>query len=890
MQNKKLYLIDGNSLIYRAYYAIRGLSSSKGFPTNAIYGFVTMLKKLIADENPEYIGVAFDVKGPTVRHKTFKEYKAQRPPMPDDLTTQLPYIKEILRALNITVLEMKEYEADDVLGSLAKKASEKNFVSVLVSGDKDFFQLVNDKIIIYNPAKEKYFGKEEVENFFGVNPKQVIDVLALQGDPTDNIPGIPGIGEKTAKQLINKFGSLDSLIKNLDKIDKTKLKESIEKNLTILKMSQELVTIKTDLEIEFNPDQFKVKEPNYNRVIQLFQELEFTSLLEEYLKEKKLPAKDYRIIFKEEELEELIKMIEEKKFVSLDSETTHPSPAKADLVGLSFSLEPNKGYYLPLGHRYVGAPSQTEKKKALTLLEKVISNPEIKKIGQNIKYDYIVLKNNGIELKGIDLDTMLLSYLLDPNRRNHNLNYLSLSYLQYRKIPYKEIAGTGQKEVTLDQVDVEKVAFYSCEDADITLQLSSILFSQVKEKGLEKLYREIELPLINVLADMEMTGVKIDKDILDRLSKELEQELNYLTKRIYEYAGCEFNINSPQQLGEVLFEKLNLPRSKKTRKAKSHSTDVEVLTELAPIHPVPKLLLDYRQLAKLKSSYLDSLSSLINPKTGRIHTSYNQTVAATGRLSSSEPNLQNIPIRTEPGKKIRQAFIPENGYLFLSADYSQIELRILAYLSEDPALIDTFINDEDVHQRTALEVFGKESSLLPEEQRRRAKIINFSIIYGTSAFSLGKELGTSPQQAQEFIDKYFERYPKVYQFLNEVVSEATKTGYVKTLFGRIRQIPELKSPNKNIQQAGRRIALNTPIQGSAADLMKKAMIDLWRELKNRKLKSRMILQVHDELVLEAKPDEKEELEFLIKEKMEKVYPLKVPLKVKLSWGINWAET
>ncbi len=889
MPSKKLFLVDGSSLIYRAFFALPRLTTKKGFPTNAIYGFVNMLRKLIKNENPEYLVVAFDVKGPTIRHKLFKEYKAQRPPMPDELQMQIPYIKEILKALNIPIFEEQNYEADDVLGSLAKKASQKNFISILVTGDKDFFQLVNDKVIVFNPVKEKYFDRREIEAYFGIKPEQITDILALQGDQSDNIPGIPGIGEKTARALIKEFGSIDNLIKNIDKIEKDKIKEKIKENLELLKISKNLAIIRTDLEIEFNPERFRLKKPDYSKLIDLFQKLEFTSLLEEYLKEIEKPKKDYKIILKEHELKTLIEEIEKKGFVSIDTETDNPSPVKAELIGISFSLEPDRGYYLPIGHNYPDAPVQIEKQKALDLLKNIISSPHIKKIGQNLKYDYIVFKNNGIEMEGIDLDTMLLSYLLDPNRRNHNLDDLALNYLQYRKIPYKEIAGKGQKQLTLDKIEIDKVAFYSCEDADIALQLSSILFPQVKEKGMEKLYREIELPLINVLADMEMTGVRIDTRVLLNLSYELEQELDYLKRKIFELSSHEFNINSPQQVSKVLFEELKLPKIKKMKKTKAQSTDIEVLTELASVHPVPKMLLEYRQLAKLKSSYVDSILSQINPKTGRIHTSYNQTVAATGRLSSSEPNLQNIPVRTEWGKKLRKAFIPEEGYLFLSADYSQIELRLLAHFSEDPALIKTFLDDEDVHQRTAKEVFGEESSLFPEEQRRRAKIINFSIIYGTSAFSLSKELNTTPQEAQKYIEKYFEKYPKVKEYLDKTVKDAIEKGYVKTLLGRIRPIPELKSKNKNIQESGRRMALNTPLQGTAADLMKKAMIDVWKEIKKRKLKTKMILQVHDELVFEAKPEEKEELEALVKEKMENVYPLKVPLKVKLSWGINWAE-
>jgi len=889
MKEKKLYLIDGNSLVYRSYYAIRFLSTSKGFPTNAIYGFISMLRKLMDQEKPVFLGIVFDVKGPTIRHKVFKDYKAHRKPMPEDLVVQMPVIKKVIKALNIPYFEYENYEADDVLGSLAHQASQKNIPSVIVTTDKDLFQLVDKQTTVYNPAKEIHLDEKKVKEQFGASPSQVTDVLALWGDPSDNIPGVPGIGEKTSKSLISRYGSLENLLKNLDRIEKAPLREKIKQNLEQLKLSHQLVTIEKGLDLKFNLEEFSVSEPNRKELISLFQELEFSSLVSDYMKEDKSPQKQYDIILEEEALMKLIAQMKKEKSVSLDTETDSPFPTQANLVGMSFSTKAHQAFYLPLLHDYPAAPSQIPKEKAFRLLQDVLTNSGIKKIGQNIKYDYIVLKREGIPLQGIDLDSMVLSYLIEPNWGKHNLNKLAMAYLQVKAIHYEEVVGKGKNEVTVNSVPVERVAPYACQDADLALQLSSLLWSRVKENKLDSLYREFELPLIEVLADMEMWGVKIDTRVLKKLSEEIEQDLGRLQKKIYELSGEEFNINSPQQLGAVLFDKLNLPASRRTKKTKSYSTSMEILQELSRIHPIAQHLLEYRQLSKLKSTYADVLPLLLNPETGRIHTSYNQTVAATGRLSSSDPNLQNIPVRGEWGKRFREAFIPDKGHLFLSADYSQIELRVLAHLSEDPALIETFLHDRDVHAETADRVFGNASSLFQEEQRRRAKIINFSMIYGASAFSLAKELETSNAEAQMFIDRYYEKYPKVHEFLEKIVASAQKKGFSETLFGRKRQVPELKQKEKYAQQAGRRIALNTPIQGTAADLMKKAMIDIWRELKKRKLKSKMILQVHDELVFEIPDEEKDEIEPLVKKKMEDVFSLKVPLKVHLEWGVNWAE-
>lgn len=889
MTEKKLFLIDGNSLLYRSFYAIRHLSTSKGFPTNAIYGFLAMLRKITEKEKPGYLGIAFDTKGPTIRHKAFKDYKAHRKPMPEDLVVQIPVVKKIIRALKIPFFEYQNYEADDVLGSLAQQASDKNIPSVIVTHDKDLLQVVDKNTTVFNPVKEIYLDEKKVKETFGVTPRQVQDVLALWGDPTDNIPGVPGIGEKTSKTLIDQFGSLENLLKNLSRIENPRLREKIEQNLDKLRLSQQLVRIVKDIDLKFHLDDFSIEKPNLEELIPLLQELEFSSLISVYMDKTQEVQKKYTIIFEEKQLHNLISEIKKAKFVSLDTETDSPFPTRARLVGLSFSTKSHQACYLPLRHDYEKAPRQIPKEKAFSLLQGVLSDPKIKKIGQNIKYDCIVLEREGISVKGIDLDTMVLSYLLEPNWGKHNLNKLALNYLQVKTTLYNEIVGKGKKELTINAVDVEKVGPYACQDADLALQLSSLLWPKVKESTLAKLYREIELPLISVLADMEMWGVGIDPDVLKDLSSELQDNLGRLQKKIFDLSGEEFNLNSPQQLGYILFEKMNLPASRRTKITKGYSTSFSVLQELGRTYPIAQYALEYRQLAKLKSGYADSLPLLIDPETGRIHTSYNQTVTATGRLSSSDPNLQNIPVRGELGQRFRQAFIPGKNNFFLSADYSQIELRVLAHLSEDPSLMEIFLEDRDIHQETASRVFGDFSSLTEEEQRRRAKIINFSIIYGASAFSLAKELETSHAEAKEFINLYYEKYPKVEEFLENRVKEAQEKGYAQTLFGRKRQVPELQHKDKLTQQAGRRIALNTPIQGTAAGLMKKAMIDIWREIKRRRLRSKMIIQVHDELVFEVPKQERDELEALVQERMERVLKLKVPLKVHLGWGINWAE-
>jgi DNA polymerase-1 len=889
-KKKKLVLIDGSSLLYRSYYAIRFLTNSEGFPTNAIYGFIMTLKKLIDQEDPDYIGIAFDAKGPTERHKIFGDYKAQRKPMPEDLVVQVPLLKKVIKAMNIPTFEQSGQEADDLLGTLAHKASKKGIQTLIVTTDKDLLQMVDKNIWVYNPTKDIILDESGVKETFGVSPSQVVDVLSLWGDSSDNIPGVPGIGEKTAKSLILSFDSIDNLLEKIPDIKKESVRKKIENNLDAIQLSRQLVTLFKDLDFEFDPHTMELSSPDTDALLSLYQELGFSSLMSEHIKKSNSNKKTYVTILDEKTLKDVIAQIKKAGAVAVDTETDSPFPTQARLVGISLSVKPHQAFYLPLWHDYPNAPSQIPKKKAFQLLEDIFTDPNIKKTGHNIKYDFIVLQREGITLQGIDRDTMVLSYLLEPNWGKHNLNKVATTYLQVKTTDYHDIVGKGKNEVTMNSVDIEKVTPYACQDADVALQLGALLWPKIEDRGVRSLYESLERPLIQVLADMEMRGVRVDPDVLETLSEDLQKDLHTLQKKIYAISGEEFNINSPKQLGGILFEKMGIPSPRKTRKTKSHSTDMGVLQELAKDHPIAEQLLEYRQFSKLKSTYSDALPLLINPQTGRIHTSYNQTVAATGRLSSSDPNLQNIPTRGELGKRCRQAFVPDPGNLFLSADYSQIELRVLAQLSEDEALIETFLEDRDIHQDTAIQVFGETSTLFPEEQRRRAKIINFSIIYGTSAFSLAKELGTSTSEAQEFIDLYFEKYPKVREFLEKSVTDAQTTGISQTLFGRIRPVPELQNDNRMIQQAGRRIALNTPIQGTAADLMKKAMIDIWEEMKNQALGSRMILQVHDELVFEVPKKECRRLEPLVREKMEKVFPLKVPLKVHVGWGINWAET
>ena len=889
MKNKKtIYMVDGSAYIYRAYHAVRGLSNSKGLPTNAVFGFTRMLLKLIEDRSPEYIGIFFDSKGPTFRHKIYKEYKANRPPMPEDLAVQIPYIKKVSKGFNLPVIEMPGFEADDLIGTCAHMAEEAGFFVIMVTGDKDFMQLVTEKSTIWDPMKDKTIDKKSIREVNGVESFMMIDVMGLSGDTADNIPGVPGIGPKTALSLIKTYGSMKDLYEKVDEITKKKQHENLVKYREQAFLSRELVTINTSVPLKFSPKEFEFKDPDNAKLSKLFKDLEFTQLQKTFPEKTDLSKKDYRSVHSIQELSDLVSQLKAAQIFAIDTETTSKNPMKANLVGLSFSMKADEAFYIPCAHDYPDVPEQLALKDVIDLLKPVLENPGIKKIGQNIKYDQIVLYRHGINLKGVVFDTMLASYLINPSKRAHNLDQIALDFLDHKTITYKEVVGTGKKASGFAQVAIEKAVPYACEDADITLMAYHVLGSEVNKLGLTELLEKVEMPLVPVLMRMEMNGICVNKDKLRSLSQTFEMKLKALEESIYEVAGERFNIKSTQQLGHILFDKLKLPPKKKTKKKTGFSTDVDVLTDLAVNHELPALILKHRTLAKLKSTYTDALLDLVHTETGRIHTSFNQTVTATGRLSSSDPNLQNIPIRTDEGREIRRAFVPKNKWHLVSADYSQIELRILAHCSGDQILIKAFMEDEDIHTRTAEEVFQVFPSFITQELRQQAKAINFGIIYGMSPFGLSKQLEISLKMAKTYIDNYFARHKGVRKFLDSTIEEAGKTKQTSTLLGRIRLLPDINSPNRNIRQFAERTAINTPIQGSAADLIKVAMIKVDKAFREKKLKSAMLLSVHDELIFEVPPDELGIVKKLVKEIMEGVWDLKVPLKVNVACGENWA--
>ncbi|MFQ5443383.1 MAG: DNA polymerase I [Nitrospinales bacterium] len=886
-KTKTLYLIDGSSYIFRAFYAIRQyLSNAKGLPTNALFGFVNMLFKVIREKQPDYLAVVFDSKEKTFRHKMYSEYKANREEPPDDLKQQFPYFEPLVNSFNIACLKKDGFEADDIIGTLAKQGEEKGFQVVIVSGDKDMMQLISKKVHMLDTMKDKVFEEKDVVEKFGVPPEKVIDAMGLIGDSSDNIPGVSGIGPKTAAELIQKFGSIENLYDKIDQVEKKKLREKLERDKENAFLSRKLVTIDTNVELESQVEDLVRKDQNEEMVREIFNELGFTSLLKDVKSEPVKTDKSYHSILNEESFLKLLDELKAAGEFAIDLETTSLHPMEASIVGLSFAFKENEAYYLPVAHRYLGAPEQLEKEKVLSLLKPLLEDPKIKKVGQNIKYDLIVLHNEGIHLAGISFDTMLASYILNPSKRNHNMDDLAMEYLQHKTISYKDVAGSGAKQIGFEQVEVERATDYAAEDADITWLLTLKLRALLVEEDLA-LFNEMELPLLEVLAEMEINGVYLDREHLRKLSKQIEGDLKKLEKEIYSLAEEEFNINSPKQLSVILFEKLKLPAIKKTKTG--YSTDVSVLEELASDHALPEKILNYRQLGKLKSTYVDTLPEEINKKTGRVHTSFNQTVAATGRLSSSDPNLQNIPIRTELGREIRKAFVAEGQNMLLSADYSQIELRILAHLSNDEALIKAFKGGEDIHSRTAAEIFGQSIDEVNDETRRMAKAVNFGIVYGLSAFGLSRQLKISPKEAKSFIDEYFNLYKNVKIFMDETIESARKLGYTKTLMNRKRYLPDINSKNRQVRDATERVAINSPVQGSAADMIKVAMIQLSNHLKKNKMKSKMILQVHDELLFECPIGEREKIETRVKKEMEGVYALKVPILVEMGWGKNWNE-
>ena len=898
---KKLFVIDGHALCYRAYYAFinNPLRNSKGQNTSAIFGFARMLFKLIEDQKPDYLITAFDPPKKSFRFRLFPEYKAKRQKMPDDLRPQIEEIKNMLSELGIKRIEHEDYEADDVLGTIASKYSSGDIEVVLVTGDKDAYQLVNENVKIYANKKGitdfELYDREKIIEKLGLPPESVIDYMALMGDTSDNIPGVQGVGEKTALKLISEYNTLDNLYEHLEEI-KGKVKEYLSDKKDMAYLSKDLVTIRTDVPIEINLKDAEIPELKSEKAKQYFIEMEMTSLVDDSAasgevtgKNKKTnpeAKKNYIILKTDTELEKVINAIYKHGEVSIDTETTSLNPVEAELVGISMSIKENEGWYIPIYSGSLFDNDKTDSAGLLQMLKPMLEDDKIKKIGQNIKYDILVLKNSGIEMKNIFFDTMIAAYLIDPESRV-NMDDLAQKYLDYKTIHYEELVGKGKNALSIAEVPVEKVAEYAIEDADITYRLYKLFKDKLKENELDQLFYDIEMPLVSVLAVMEWNGVKIDVNRFAELDRENQKMLDDVEKKIYALAGQKFNINSTRELAAILFDKLGLKPVRKTKTG--FSTDIRVLEELKGRHEIVEHLISYRTLAKLKNTYIDKLPQIISQKTGRIHTSYNQTIAATGRLSSSNPNLQNIPVRDEFGKKIRSAFVAPKGHVLISADYSQIELRLAAHFSGDENMINAFKNGTDIHSLTASSVFNVPMDAITPDMRRQAKIINFATIYGVSPFGLSQQADIDIHQAAEFINKYFETYPGFKKYIDDTVAYAKEHGYVKTLLGRKRYVQEINAENNFRREGAVRIAINTPIQGTAADMIKIAMINIQKAIDDNNYKTKMILQVHDELVMETPENETEIITKLIKKEMEGSVKLSVPVTVDIAAGVNWDE-
>lgn len=903
---KRLFIIDGHALCYRAYYAfIRNpLVNSDGQNTSAIFGFARMLLRLIADQKPDYLVVAFDPPKKSFRFAMYPEYKANREKMPDDLRSQIEEIKKMIETLGIPRIEEADFEADDVLGTMAKKYASGDVEVMLVTGDKDAYQLVGEGVRIYANKKGiseyEVYGPKEVEEMLGVRPDQVIDYMALVGDTSDNVPGVKGIGEKTAQKLIAEFGSLDGLYERIDEV-KGKQKDTLVREKEMAYLSRDLVTVRTDLPIHHSLSEFSFTGISRDAAVPYFTRLEMASVIKDFFgadaaaetpgaKEKKTEDKGrrkYRIIRTEAELEEMTGLIRKAGEVSLDTETTSLSPVEAELVGMSFSIKEGEGWYLPLLSRGMFSEEYLDPALSLSRLKPLLTDPKVRKIGQNIKYDLLVLLNYGIELAGVAFDTMVASYLLSPNDRRHNMDDLAEKYLNYKTITFKELVGTGKSAIPVEEVPLDKISEYAIEDADITYRLYNIFRRKIDDEDLLKLFNEIEMPLVPVLADMERAGVKIDTAYFKKLEVKNRELLKQVEEKIYADAGQAFNINSTRELSRVLFDTLRLKPQRKTKTGLS--TDIRVLESLQGSHPIIDNLISYRSLSKLKNTYIDALPKLVSPKTGRIHTSYNQTVVATGRLSSSDPNLQNIPVRDEMGKGIRRGFVPEKGHVLLSADYSQIELRVAAHLSGDANMIRAFNDGIDIHAMTASSVFGVPIDGVTPDMRRQAKVINFATIYGVSPFGLSQQAEIGVKEAAEFIRIYFETYPGFKKFIDETIEFARANGYVKTLLGRKRGIDEIDSDTSFRREGAERVAINTPIQGTSADMIKIAMINISNDIKRKNMKTRMIMQVHDELVFEVPEEELDQAKTMVVDRMEHALDLAVPVKVDVGVGKNWEE-
>ncbi len=885
--SERFFILDGHSHCYQAFYAITAkLTTPDGKPANAVYGFTRMLQKLLREQHPEYIVVVFDTKYATHRHNSYAEYKANRKPTPAELQVQIPLIYKVVRAHNIPIYAARGYEADDVIGSLVKKLSDKNVEIVIATSDKDMEQLLSPQTKIYNAKKGVMIDPETLFREKGIRPEQVVDVLALSGDSSDNVPGVPGIGNKTALELIQKWGSLESVLTNTEQITGKKRQENLRLFSEQARLSQKLITLYSEIPLRIDMNACKLNTTENTRLKKLFRALGFNTLLADMVATAKTEETRYHLINTAEKFTEFLGQLKQQKVFAVDLETTAAQPLRAKIVGVSFSWQEKEAYYLPLMSPEGAA--HLDANDVLPKIKPVLEDEAIKKIGQNIKYDLLVLRNNNIHLKGIAFDSMIASYLLNPVKRNHNLDDIAFEYLSYKTIATSELIGAGKDQITMDQVDTGKVCQYACQDADVALRLAHIMEPRLREEGLWPLFQQIEIPLIYVLAEMEWNGISVDSHILKQMSGDLTVKLQQLEKEIYTSAGHEFNIDSPKQLSEILFEKLGLPRVRKTKTGLS--TDANVLTSLAWRHTLPKLVLEYRQLTKLKNTYIDALPDMINQATGRVHTSFNQTVTATGRLSSSAPNLQNIPIRTDIGRQIRRAFIPaEKDTVILSADYSQIELRILAHFSEDTALIAAFQQDKDIHSVVASSIYNVPMEQVTPEMRRNAKAVNFGIIYGLSEFGLSRDTGLTVEEAREFINAYFGLYHGVKDYRDRVIEEAIGSGYVLTLFNRKRFVPDIRSENKKRRNLAERIAINTVIQGTAADLIKVAMNKIHENQKKDSYGAKMLLQIHDELLFEVKEDRLASARPMILEEMSHAVTLNVPVKVNIKVGKNWMD-
>ncbi|RTZ61823.1 MAG: DNA polymerase I [Gammaproteobacteria bacterium] len=889
----KLVLVDGSSYLYRAFHAMPNLTNSQGEPTGAVYGVVNMLRRLLKEQPSEYFAVVFDAPGPTFRDQMYPKYKANRPPMPDELRGQIQPLHDVISALGLPLICVKGVEADDVIGTLAVAASEMGIETLIASGDKDLFQLVGDKVLLVDSMKDITYDATGVVNKFGVPPERMVDFLTLVGDSVDNIPGVPKVGPKTASKWLNEFGSLDELVQHANEIG-GKVGEYLRGALDQLPMSKALATIKLDVQLDVHPDGLQLQPADKSRLRTLYAGLEFKTWLSELGglsagdDKAKSPPVDYQVILDQKALNRWIKRLQSAELISIDTETTSLDPMQARIVGLSFTDRTCEAAYLPLGHDYAGAPDQLPLEETLAQLKPLLEDPTLPKVGQNLKYDRSVLLNHDIELRGIRFDTMLESYVLDSTGSRHDMDTLSLKYLGLNSIRYEDVAGKGKKQLTFNQVPVETATPYAAEDADLVLRLHQTLYPRLKQfEKQRELFENIEMPLLPVLSRIERTGVRVDSDMLARQSSELGERIDTLAQQAFDQAGADFNIASPKQIQEILFEKLQLPVISKTPKGQP-STSENVLQELAEQHELPKLILEHRALSKLRSTYTEKLPLLVNPNTGRVHTSYHQASVATGRLSSTDPNLQNIPVRTTDGRRIREAFVPESGSVLLAADYSQIELRIMAHLSGDDGLLAAFADNQDIHRATASEVFSTALEDVDSDQRRSAKAINFGLIYGMSAFGLARQLGINRSEAQSYIELYFDRYPGVKAYMEQIRTQAREQQFVETIFGRKLYLPDISSSNHARRQGAERAAINAPMQGTAADLIKLAMLAIDSWLTEQALETRMIMQVHDELVLEVPDSELKDVPETIASLMSGVAQLRVPLRVDVGSGANWA--